>query len=71
MFPFLTGFNRMLKKYYDVMKFYIDSQEFDNFKQAKKEYLMHKEIVSNFNFYWEFKVENYPQVLKKLGNKYK
>lgn len=61
----------MLKKYLEVMNFYIDSQETKNYKQAKKEYLMHKEIVTKFNFFWEFKLEDHQEIIEELGSEYK
>lgn len=36
------------------MVFYLDSQERKNFKKAKEEYLMHKKVVEEFNFFWKF-----------------
>lgn len=61
----------MLKKYIEVMVFYIDSQEMKNYKQAKKEFLMHKETVEKFNFFWEFRIEDHQNIIEELGEKYK
>ena len=47
----------MLKKYMEVMVFYLDSQEKKNYKKAKEEYLMHKKVVEEFNFFWNFDPE--------------
>ena len=44
----------MLKKYLDVMVFYLDSQERKNYRKAKEEYLLHKKVVEEFNFFWKF-----------------
>ena len=56
--PCLSLITRMLKKYLDVMVFYLDSQERKNYRKAKEEYLMHKKVVEEFNFFWKFDLEN-------------
>ena len=68
---FLT-FNRMLKKYMDVMVFYLDSQERKNYKKAKEEYLMHKKVVEEFNFFWKFdpKSEENKSLVQSLGQEF-
>jgi hypothetical protein len=59
----------MLKKYMDVMMFYLDSQEKKNYKRAKEEYLIHIKVVEEFNFFWNFKLDadDNKSVVEKLG----
>lgn len=59
----------MLRKYLYVMDFFIESQDNKQFKKAKKEFLMHKEIVEEFNFYWKFDEEEYASEIAQLGAK--
>lgn len=63
----------MLKKYLDVMVFYLDSQERKNYRKAKEEYLMHKKVVDEFNFFWKFDLEDQENknILEKLTAEYK
>jgi len=53
------------------MDFFIESQDQKQYAKAKEEFLMHKEIVDEFNFYWDFKPENYPEELLALSAKYR
>lgn len=55
------------------MVFYLDSQERKNYRKAKEEYLMHKKVVDEFNFFWKFDLEDQENknILEKLTAEYK
>ena len=52
------------------MVFYIDCQELDKCKQIKKEFLAHKKVVDEFNFYWSYDLEGNAQELQEMSQKY-